>query len=1147
MNGAGMSMATNRVGQQLGNYQLIELIGEGGFAEVYLGQHRYLHSFAALKVLKKTLDEADEKQFLVEAQTLVSLRHHHIVRVLDFAVEQGTPVLIMDHAPQGTLRQKYPPGTRLPLATVVSFVLQIASALQYAHNHSVIHRDVKPGNVLLDADGNLLMSDFGLSLFSPSSNTLSTQEPVGTFPYMSPEQLHGKPVFASDQYALGIMTYEWLCGRRPFEGNIWEIMQQHVNVPPPSLRTWLPTMPVAVENIILRALAKDAQDRFSSIQAFAQALARASEEHLPADDKSQITAPLKTVAGSSMAASHAHFSGTRVPPDLHVSIAPVTPRKQSQSPGRNSKSSNRQHLLTKVRTFWITGVLEHSLYGATLIALGLQKEAEAVANPWRLVLQQPDLAPQRLPAGTRIIEAYDDAGGELLILGEPGSGKTTLLLELARDLLERAAGDDEHPMPVIFNLSSWATKQQPLASWLVDELNSKYQVPRKQAQRWVESDAILPLLDGLDEVAAPTRIACLKAINKYRQEHGLLPTVICCRSAEYLTQDTRVRLSSAVIVQPLTEQQVEDYLVSGGESLWALRVALHQDATLRELTTTPLMLSILALTYHGMPVEHLLKIASPTDRQRQVFEHYIERMLERKGSGGSEASDDGKKAKGSYTPQQTVHWLAWLARQLAQHSQSVFYIERMQPDWLVEGRLHGKYAGLMAGLTLGFLSALVFGPVGGLLMANLVSHQPPFTLVLGLMLLFSLMTGSIFGLTNGLLYTREAKRGFWSRQGRRVIQGILNGLLISVVLGIPYGLLLGQKSSDQPGWIVLIGTAFSILGGAGFVLIDSLLGLEVTTIQPVEVFTWTWTGMVRKLGQYLFFGLLAALVIGVLVGLGLTASALFVNKSGTILHVLTFNLFAGLQFALLGVAPLFLLIGGLIGALTGGLSGERLDEHHLSVPNLGIRRSGLHSLLVGLAGGLIGGLVGGGLGFKVTGSWTGILAYGLIFGALIGLINALRGGGIACIQHFTLRFLLWDGASLPWKYARFLDHAAERILLRKVGGGYIFTHRLLLEYLATVEAPPSPAPMGERVGGRAHSEAMQLAQATMTPYQPTRTVVQEMPQVIAQEQQVRYTPQVQAVRYISSSSKMCTCGYHDDRVGSQFCPNCGKRKELERG
>ena len=1121
-------MATNRVGQQLGNYQLIELIGEGGFAEVYLGQHRYLHSFAALKVLKQTLDEADEKQFLMEAQTLMSLRHHHIIRVLDFAVEQGTPVLIMDHAPQGTLRHRYPPGTRLPLATTVSFVLQIASALQYAHNHSVIHRDVKPGNVLLDAEGNLLMSDFGLSLFSPSSTSLSTQEPVGTFPYMAPEQLYGKPVFASDQYALAIMAYEWLCGRRPFEGNVWEIMQQHVNMPPPPLHDWNPDIPATVETVILRALAKDAQARFSSVQAFAQALARAGEEQLPEEDKSQITAPLKAVSGSSLTTSHAHFSGTAVPPQLQVSIAPVTPRKQSVSPGR---SSNRHHLLTKVRTFWITGVLEHSLYGATLIALGLQKEAEAVANPWRLVLHQPDLAPQRLPAGTRILQAYDDAGGELLILGEPGSGKTTLLLELARDLLERAEMDDEHPIPVVFNLSSWATKQQPLAAWLVDELNSKYQVPRKQAQRWVEGDAILPLLDGLDEVATTARLACLKAINTYRQEHGLLPTVVCSRSAEYLTQDTRVVLSSAVIVQPLTEQQVEDYLVSGGEALWALRVALHQDAALRELTTTPLMLSILTLTYHGMPVEDLLQVASPTERQRQVFEHYIKRMLERRG-GNTSTNNGSKKEKASYTPQQTVQWLSWLARQLAQHSQSVFYIERMQPDWLVESRMHGRYPGLMGGLTLGLFSAPVFGPIGGFLLAHLVSPQPPLWLILGLMLVFGLMTGSLFGLFNGLMYAQEAKRGFWSRLGRRVVQGIVNGVLIGFVLGVPYGLFLGQRAHDQQGWIILIGTAFGILGGAGFVLVDSLLGLEVTAIRPVEVFTWTWAGMARKLLQYLFFALLGSLVIGVLVGLGLSLSNLFVNKSADLLHIVEVNMIAGLQFALLGVAPLFLIISGLIGALTGGLSGERLDEHNLTVPNQGIRRSAFHSLLVGLVGALIGALVGGGLGYKVTGNWSGVLAYALIIGALIGFINALRGGGIACIQHFLLRFLLWDAAVIPWQYARFLDHATERILLRKVGGGYIFTHRLLLEYLATLE----PA-IGEWEQA-AQVQATQAQQAAELPSYSVKAVTQAASHTPYAPQREQELP----MRDLPSLSAVCMCGYHDDRVSGSFCPHCGTPK-----
>src|SRR5437660_127363 len=108
-------------------------------------------------MLRKTLNDADEQLFLKEAQTLVRLSHPHIVRVLDFAVEQGTPVLIMEYALHGTLRQRYPLGSRLSLATTVDFVLQIASALQYAHNHHVIHRDVKPENILLTADGQLLL------------------------------------------------------------------------------------------------------------------------------------------------------------------------------------------------------------------------------------------------------------------------------------------------------------------------------------------------------------------------------------------------------------------------------------------------------------------------------------------------------------------------------------------------------------------------------------------------------------------------------------------------------------------------------------------------------------------------------------------------------------------------------------------------------------------------------------------------------------------------------------------------------------------------------------------------------------------------------------------------------------------------------
>ena len=283
------------IGQQLGNYHLSRLLGRGGFAEVYLGEHLYLKNQAAIKVLRASLSEEEVDQFLGEAQTLARLSHPHIVRVIDFAVEHGTPFLVMEYAQRGTLRTLYPPGSFLSLETTVTYVKQIASALQYAHNHQVIHRDVKPENILLNMQQQVMLSDFGIALFTPSPQQLSTQEMAGTIPYMSPEQIHGRPGFASDQYSLGIVVYEWLCGVRPFAGVPWQIAYQQVSVPPPRLREHDPSLPEAVEAVVLKALAKDPRERFVSVQLFAQALERAS--HLNGIDliDMQDTTPLVAI------------------------------------------------------------------------------------------------------------------------------------------------------------------------------------------------------------------------------------------------------------------------------------------------------------------------------------------------------------------------------------------------------------------------------------------------------------------------------------------------------------------------------------------------------------------------------------------------------------------------------------------------------------------------------------------------------------------------------------------------------------------------------------------------------------------------------------------------------------------------------------
>ena len=266
----------DRVGQQLGNYRLVQLLGQGGFAEVYLGVHIHLGTQAAIKVLYTLLARDDIEQFRTEARTIARLVHPHIVRVLDFGVEGTTPFLVMDYAPNGTLRQRHPKKVPLPLTTVVSHVKQVADALQYAHNEKLIHRDVKPENMLLGRHNEILLSDFGIALVAQSSRYQQTQDMAGTIAYMAPEQIQAHPRPASDQYSLGIVVYEWLSGDRPFHGSFTEIAVKHSLVPPPSLRERVPTLPPAVEQVVMIALAKEPRQRFASVQAFATALEQAS-------------------------------------------------------------------------------------------------------------------------------------------------------------------------------------------------------------------------------------------------------------------------------------------------------------------------------------------------------------------------------------------------------------------------------------------------------------------------------------------------------------------------------------------------------------------------------------------------------------------------------------------------------------------------------------------------------------------------------------------------------------------------------------------------------------------------------------------------------------------------------------------------------
>ena len=290
-------------GQHIGNYRLIERIASGGMADIYLARHTYLERQVAVKILQAGISEPGQMAFLQEARIIASLKHPNIIPIHDFGIHTGGDrpfaYLVMEYA-FGSLADRHPPGTLVPFETVRSYVSAIASALYHAHNQNIVHRDVKPSNVLIGENDNILLSDFGIATLT---GTDEDHVITGTPAYMAPEQVTGSRItFAADQYALGIVVYQWLCGFPPFMGdNTTDLIIQQVQSTPPPLRSRIPSIPAEVEEIVLKALAKKPEERFLSVKAFADSLdepLRLAALTQPLQDVPLNTSPYSTQPGA---------------------------------------------------------------------------------------------------------------------------------------------------------------------------------------------------------------------------------------------------------------------------------------------------------------------------------------------------------------------------------------------------------------------------------------------------------------------------------------------------------------------------------------------------------------------------------------------------------------------------------------------------------------------------------------------------------------------------------------------------------------------------------------------------------------------------------------------------------------------------------
>ena len=370
------------IGKNLGRYHIIEPLGQGGMASVYKAFDTSLERHVAIKIIRADIETENQGEFLKrfqrEAKSLAQLDHPYILKVLDYGDQEGLPYLVMPFLEGGTLKEKM--GKPMPYSQAAALLTPIAEALDYAHKRNIIHRDVKPANILISQSGAPILSDFGIAKIlvqSGSTQLTGAGVGIGTPDYMAPEQWTGTADARTDIYSLGVVFYQMVTGRLPFSADTpAAVLIKHLRDPLPRPRTFVHDLPEVVEQVLFKALAKEPENRFQTMKEFASTL-----EKLERTDETVIgSSALDFETVRAVDVSGVPAAGTV------IAKAPPTPKK---------KMSTGTIALIAVGVFVVLGILCVVLGGGTYFASQWFTTSQVAETVPGVIIDEPGTAPTK--------------------------------------------------------------------------------------------------------------------------------------------------------------------------------------------------------------------------------------------------------------------------------------------------------------------------------------------------------------------------------------------------------------------------------------------------------------------------------------------------------------------------------------------------------------------------------------------------------------------------------------------------------------------------------------------------------------------------------------------------------------------------------